>query len=37
MVISYQYNMAENFENGIARVMKGDKVININKENKPVD
>jgi hypothetical protein len=28
--------MAENFENGVARVMKGDKVMNINKENKVV-
>jgi hypothetical protein len=37
IVISYQYHMAENFENGVARVMRGDKVININKENKLVE
>jgi hypothetical protein len=32
-VIAFQYSYAENFENGEARVMKGDKVMNIGKDN----
>jgi hypothetical protein len=36
IVISYQYSYADNFENGEAKVMKGEKMLTIDKTNKLV-